>query len=124
MNISLTQVLAAIVMAGVVVALVFGYRKYLAANSERRMRAMLQSVGLDPEIVSIGGLDTVMTEVRRRCKACTSELVCERWLDGEVQGDNDFCPNAEVFARFKEYRGDGGQKARRQPSDADGSTSA
>jgi len=124
MNISLTQILATIVMVSVIFALVFAYRKYLAANSERRMRAMLQSVGLDPEIASIGGFETIMTEVRRRCGACTSEDVCERWLDGELQGDNDFCPNAKVFAEFKKYRGDAGQKAHRQYSDTAGSTSA
>lgn len=110
MNISLTQVLIAIVMVGVSIASVFAYRKFLAANSERRMRAMLQSIGLDPEIASIGGIETIMTEVRRRCRACTSEDVCERWLDGELQGDNDFCPNAKVFTKFRKYRGDAGQK--------------
>ena len=124
MNISLIQILAAMIMVGVSIALVFAYRKYLAANSERRMRAMLQSVGLDPKIASIGSFETIMTEVRRRCRACTSEDVCERWLDGEVQGDNDFCPNAKVFAELKKYRGDAGQKAYRQYSDTAGSTSA
>lgn len=108
MNFSLTQILAAIFIVAVTVALVFAYRRYLALNSERRMRAMLQSVGLDPEIVSIGGIETIMTEVRKRCRTCTSEIVCERWLDGEIQGDNDFCPNAKVFEVFRKYRGDAG----------------
>jgi len=103
-----TQFLVAVVMVAVAIAIVFGFRRYLAMNSERRMRAMLQSVGLDPEIASIGGIETIMKEVRQRCRACTSEDVCERWLDGEIQGDNDFCPNAKVFEKFREYRGDTG----------------
>lgn len=108
MNISLTQILAAMVIVAVTVALVFAYRRYLALSSERRMRAMLQSVGLDPGIASIGGIETIMNEVRQRCRTCTSADVCERWLDGELQGDNDFCPNAKVFEVFRKYRGDAG----------------
>lgn len=106
MDFSMTQILAALVMVGVGVALTIGYRKYLAANSERRMRAMLESVGLDPEIADIGGIETIMSEVRQRCSSCNAETACERWLDGEVQGENDFCPNSKVFAVLKKYRGD------------------
>jgi hypothetical protein len=106
MNMSLTQILAAIVMVGVAIVLVFAYRNYLAANSERRMQAMLATVGLDPEMASIGGIDSILTVVRQRCRTCSSEDVCERWLKGEVQGDNDFCPNAKVFEAFKKHRAD------------------
>jgi len=106
MDISMTQILAALVMVGVGVVLTIGYRKYLATNSERRMRAMLESVGLDPEIADIGGIETIMSEVRQRCSTCNAETVCERWLDGEVQGENEFCPNSKVFAVLKKYRGD------------------
>jgi hypothetical protein len=41
--------------------------------------------------------------VRARCRRCPVEDVCERWLAGELEGDNGFCPNANVF--------DGGVKA-------------
>ena len=85
MNISLIQIFAAMVMVGVSTALVIMYRKYLAANSERRMRAMVESLGLDPEIASIGGIETIMAEVRQRCRSCTSEDICERWLTGDVK---------------------------------------
>ncbi len=50
MDMSAMQVIVAVVMVGVAAALFFGYRKYLAANSERRMLAMLESVGIDPAI--------------------------------------------------------------------------
>lgn len=106
MNFSLTQIIAAMVMVGGGIALFFAYRRYLTAQSERRMRSMIESVGLDPEIASIGGIDTIMGEVRQRCRTCSSEDVCERWLAGDEEGDNAFCPNAKVFEVFKKYRGD------------------
>ena len=103
MNISLLQIIAAVAMVGVAVALFFAYRKYLAANSERRMLAMFESVGLDPTIIKSGEIDTVMGEVRRRCQSCTSEDVCERWLEGQEEGGNTFCPNAQVFEELAKY---------------------
>ena len=101
MNISLTQILAAVLMVGVAIVLVFAYRKYQTTNSERRMRAMLMSAGLDPAIASIGGIDSIMPAVRKRCGTCASEDLCERWLRGEVRGDNDFCPNAKAFETLR-----------------------
>jgi len=96
-DITLTQIVAAIVMVGLGLTLVVGYRTYLARNSERRMLSMIDSLGLDPEIVSNAELGTIMGEVRQRCKGCTAEDVCERWLRGDEEGDNAFCPNARVF---------------------------
>lgn len=106
MSITLTQILAAVLMLVIGIGLVVAYRKYLAANSERRMRAMLESVGLDPEIADMAGIETIMSEVRQRCSACNSESVCERWLASDKKSDNDFCPNAKVFEVFRKYRGD------------------
>ncbi len=103
MNMSLMQVIAAIAMAGAVVALVLGYRRYLAANSERRMQTMLESVGLDPNLATSGEIPTIMKEVRQRCSHCAAESVCERWLEGNEEGDNAFCPNAKVFEVLKKY---------------------
>ena len=103
MTMSVLQIFAAIAMFAVAVALFFTYRAYLARNSERRMRTMLESVGLDPEIASSGEMPTIMKEVRQRCRACSSESVCERWLAGETRGDNDFCPNAKVFELLGKY---------------------
>jgi hypothetical protein len=105
MNMTLTQFFVGIVMAVVAVALFFAYRRYLAANSERRMLAMLESVGLDPAIASSGDIQTIMGEVRQRCQSCASEDVCERWLTGDEKGENDFCPNAKTFEILKKYGG-------------------
>ena len=44
-----------------------------------------------------------MKEVRDRCRHCASEDYCERWLEGEVQGENQFCPNARVFRLLAKY---------------------
>jgi hypothetical protein len=105
MNMTLMQFFAGIVMAGVAIGLFFAYRKYLAANSERRMLAMLESVGLDPAIAASGDIRTIMGEVRQRCQSCASEDVCERWLAGDEKGENDFCPNSKAFEILKKYGG-------------------
>jgi hypothetical protein len=107
MNVSLIQLIAAIVMAVVAITLFFGYRNYLAANSKRRMLAMLESVGLDPAIASSGDIKTIMSEVQKRCQSCASEDVCERWLKSDTKGDNDFCPNSKAFAILAKYSGSG-----------------
>lgn len=103
MTVSFMQIIAAVAMMGAAVALVLGYRKYLAANSERRMRSMLESVGLDPAIAAGGEIPTIMKEVRQRCQSCGSEDVCERWLAGDKEDDNAFCPNAKVFEILGKY---------------------
>ncbi len=103
MDIPFGQFIAAIAMAGIAFAIFFGFRRYLAANSERRMQAMLESVGLDPNLATSGEIPTIMKEVRQRCSHCAAESVCERWLEGNEEGDNAFCPNAKVFEVLKKY---------------------
>lgn len=105
MEISLSQAIAAIAMIGVGIALVVAYRAYLARNSERRMLSMLDSLGLDSGIASNEDLSTIMGEARQRCQSCTSEDMCERWLRGEEEGENAFCPNARVFEILNKYSG-------------------
>jgi hypothetical protein len=97
MNLSFFQIIAVASMVIVTFVLIFAYRSYLSANSERRMLSMIESLGLDPAIASSSDLETVMGEVRQRCRNCKSEDVCERWLTCNEKGDNDFCPNAKTF---------------------------
>ncbi len=104
MNISLMQIFSALAMVGIAIALLLIYRSYLANNSERRMQAMLQSVGLDPAIASSGEIPAIMQEVRQRCQSCASEGACEHWLAGDKKDSNDFCPNAKVFEILNKYR--------------------
>ena len=103
MNMSFTQFIAAVAMAGIVVFLVVAYRRYLAANSERRMRAMLNSVGLDPAIANHGDIGSIMDQVRQRCRSCASEAVCERWLAENERRGNHFCPNSRIFEALKKH---------------------
>jgi len=103
MTMSVLQIVAGVAMVVLAAILFFSYRAYLAANSERRMRAMLESVGLDPEIAASGEMPTIMKEVRQRCRSCSSESVCEQWLESDKKSDNDFCPNAKVFEILNRY---------------------
>lgn len=97
----MTDVTIAIILVLVGFALVAWFLRYKAGSSERRMMQMLQRVGLDPDIVAQGDSETIIREVRRRCRKCQSEGPCERWLAGEKEGDNLFCPNAQVFEELK-----------------------
>ncbi len=87
----------AIILVVVAIALVAWFLKYKAGTSERRMKEMLQRAGLDPKIAIQDDSESIIREVRRRCRKCQSEDICERWLAGEEGGDNAFCPNAQVF---------------------------
>lgn len=102
MSNSFIQSFAAITMVGVAFLLFLAIRAYMAAASERRMRRMLERVGIDPIIVASGDATKIIKEIRQRCRTCSTEAVCERWLCGEEQGGNDFCPNANVFATLRE----------------------
>jgi hypothetical protein len=79
------------------------------AASEQRMVGMLEHVGLDPAIAEISDPDTIMEyaietamkAVRQRCRQCPTVNLCERWLAGNEDCDNGFCPNARVFNELK-----------------------
>ena len=103
MNLSFFQIAAAITIVIVIGALFFAYRSYLSANSEQRMLSMIDSIGLDPAIASSSDLETIMSEVRQRCRSCTSVDVCERWLTCSEKDDNDFCPNSKAFEVLKKH---------------------
>ena len=74
--------------------LVLLHLRYRAGLSERRMKRMMIHYGLDPEIADG---QTIITEVRRRCRKCQFDAHCERWLAGKEAGNGSFCPNARVF---------------------------
>ena len=92
---TLFEIGAAIVMVAVSIALVAWFVRDMAAASGRRMRNMLVHAGVDPEVARRG--DAMMRDVRSRCSRCRSEDLCDRWLAGRVEGDNGFCPNAQIF---------------------------
>lgn len=102
MSNSTFQAVTAISMIGVAFVIFLAIRVYMAVASERRMRSMLQHAGVDPIVLESGDTGKIIREIRRRCRACSTEAVCERWLSGEEQGGNDFCPNANVFATLRQ----------------------
>lgn len=97
MNPSLFQLTLAILMVAVSGSLVVWFWRYRAADSQRRMTQMLTRAGVPAEVLRRGDVEAIIKDVRSRCRACSSEGLCERWLAGEVEGENDFCPNAEIF---------------------------
>jgi hypothetical protein len=97
MNPTLFQVGVAIFMVAANVALVVWFSRYLAATSGRRMTQMLMRARVDPEVARYGDTAAIMQDVRRRCRRCRSEGLCDSWLAGKVEGDNSFCPNAPIF---------------------------
>ena len=84
-------------MVAASIALVAWFFRDMAAASVRRMTSMLAHAGMDPEGASHGDTGAVMRDVRSRCRRCRSEDLCDRWLVGGVEGDNGFCPNAQIF---------------------------
>ena len=105
MNMPIGQLIAAIVMIAVALGLIYAFWRYLTARSEQRMMAMLECVGLDPAIAASGDAQAIMKEIRQRCRHCSAEGYCDRWLAGRETGRNDFCPNAKVWESFKETTG-------------------
>ncbi len=91
------------ILMGIVIAVV--YFSHMRSASAGRMTRMMERVGLDPSIatrtypqtLAYPLTEAIMKRVRRRCRGCPCEGLCERWLDGAVKGANSFCPNAETF---------------------------
>ena len=101
MNSTLFQIGVAIAMVAVIFTLLAWFLKHWRARSERRLLGMLKRAGVDPEIATRGDTEAIINDVRNRCQKCMSEDLCERWLAGEVEGENTFCPNARIFGILK-----------------------
>ena len=97
MNPTLFEIGAAIVMMTVSVVLIVWFLRYMVAASGRRMMRMLTRAGVDSEVARHGDTEAIIKDVRSRCLRCRSEGLCDRWLAGKVEGDNSFCPNAQIF---------------------------
>lgn len=100
MNPTLFEIGVAILMVAVSVALVVWFSRSVAAASERRMTHMLMRAGVDREVARHGDSEAILQDARRRCGGCRFEDLCDRWLAGKVEGDNSFCPNAQIFRRI------------------------
>ena len=95
MNITVSDWQIAFLLVLITAILVVSFRGMLSSKSQSRMYRMMAKVRVLPSSDKRAGLD--MQEVRARCRRCPAEDVCERWLAGEIEGDNGFCPNADVF---------------------------
>jgi hypothetical protein len=97
MSPTLFEIGVAVVMVAVIAALFVWFAKFLGASSERRMMRMLVGAGVSPDIMARGDKQAIIEDIRSRCRRCPAEALCERWLAGKVEGENTFCPNAQIF---------------------------
>ena len=93
------QIYVAIIMVAVFGGLFVWFQRSEAAGSAKRLTGMMSRFGLDPRSATQGDLitKTIMKAVRWQCRKCPTEGYCERWLCGNIEGDNTFCPNAQTF---------------------------
>lgn len=101
MNPTLFEIGVAVCIVAVSVALVEWFSRQTAAASEKRMMHMLTRTGVDVEFSRHDDAWAILQVARGRCSRCRSEDVCDRWLAAKVEGDNSFCPNAQIFRVLK-----------------------
>ncbi len=94
-----SDITLAIFMVLVAATLLLWFERGEAANTVTRMVRMMTRIGLDTRIVTQGTAraKAIMKEARTRCGRCNCEDRCELWLEGKVEGENAFCPNARIF---------------------------
>ena len=94
-----TQIGVAILMVGVAIAIFVWFQSSQAAAAAGRMMGMMTRVGLNPGAAAFGDPRSMVIrkEARRRCRGCPREDHCDRWLAGNIEGGNSFCPNAQTF---------------------------
>ena len=84
------------------IVLFLWFRGSQAAASAERMKGMIARLGMGRGSATLDFARTgaIMEETRRRCRRCPREDFCNRWLAGEVEGSNAFCPNAPTFDKL------------------------
>ena len=94
-----TAISIAIFMVAVSAAVFVWFQGSLTAASAKRMMGMMTRLGLNLGTAPISDPRTkaIMKEARQRCARCPREDFCDRWLAGDVEGDNAFCLNAPTF---------------------------
>lgn len=102
---NLLQLIVAAAMAALALFLFWRLVEYKRAGSERRLRAMLTWARVDPALATAEASQSRMKALRRRCRRCSAEGICERWLAGELRGGNEFCPNAATLDEWAHTSG-------------------
>ncbi len=89
----------AIFMVLIAATLLLWFERSEAAATVTRMVRMMTRVGLNARIFTQGTAraKAIMKEARTRCGRCACEDRCELWVEGKVEGENTFCPNARIF---------------------------
>ena len=105
MNPTLFEIGVATLMVGVSVALIVWFLRDMAATSGRRLMHMLMRSGAEPVVAQQGDATAINQDMRSRCRRCRLEGLCDRWLAGSVEGDNSFCPNAQLFRTLAKSSG-------------------
>jgi hypothetical protein len=105
MNPTLFEIGVAALMVTVSVALIVWFLRDMAAASERRMMKMMTRAGGDGDDAKHGDIAAIAHDVWSRCRRCRSEDLCDRWLARSVEGDNSFCPNAQLFRTLPKTAG-------------------
>jgi hypothetical protein len=95
------QIGVAIIAVGVAAALIMRLRSNTPAAYGRRMRTMMARVGVGVAALNDPRTMAMRKQARRRCRRCSSNDLCERWLAGKVEGGNSFCLNAQAFRLLK-----------------------
>ncbi len=90
----------AVIMIVLTISLVTWFLQYKATGSEQRLIRMMTRTGLPPDIIADEKTANLIEAARRTCRKCNGEDRCEQWLDGEIAGENDFCPNAGLFSKL------------------------
>lgn len=104
MDPSIIKIEIAVLMVAASIGLFVWLQGSMTAASIGRMMRMIARIGLDPGRLTRRDRQTVnlMKDVRQRCARCPREDRCERWLAGDLEGGNAFCPNARVFEELIE----------------------
>ncbi len=105
MSPALFEIGVALVMVAVAVSLLVWFIRDQRVNSEKRMTRMLVRAGVDPDLAARGDKEAIVKDIRSRCRRCAAEDLCERWLAGNVHGENTFCPNVPIFSALANIRG-------------------
>jgi hypothetical protein len=76
-------------------------------STPRRLREMMERQGVDVLEFRYDGVGATFETARRACADCRSIDACLGWLSAEASGKPDFCPNRNLFERFKSAQAGG-----------------
>ncbi|OGA42135.1 MAG: hypothetical protein A3G28_02415 [Betaproteobacteria bacterium RIFCSPLOWO2_12_FULL_68_19] len=85
--------------AAVVPGVVAVWRRVMNDSGTLQLWQMMRRRGLKPE--DAAGEERALAVAVRRCTLCPSTEQCERWLAGEGEAPESFCPNATYLENLE-----------------------